>query len=364
MAVRKQDDQHEHTFSSYVRIRDAVLKTYLGWWTIGRSGERGSGISMLPARYDDDDEDFLTTEWSVCITLWEYWAGTHFGCVDQYMDLVGCVLVPVAVGQGTPWLALSSPLGSNSLFRGIPTGPEAFLELPDMSGLQTHLKKALCHTCLVGGTNNKYWLSSSAGLGHTSVGCVGRYTDLVRCVLVPLAVSQGHLTWIPVSCYSCWACQGWHPWTLGDCPPQALTLLGEARFITWRLRCPFFGECHWGLRHFWSCWACLDYSPAPRPTEKKALCHTRLVSGTNDKYWLPPSSRTWQFRTDTTTCCTNTLFFLYMFCLFNTLVPPTFSSSVSSFWPLTGHNNLAMKDLWGLLRLKENSPKTLANRFL
>ena len=54
MAVQKQDDQHEHTFSSYVRIRDVVLKTYLGRWTIGRSGERGSGISVLPARYDDD----------------------------------------------------------------------------------------------------------------------------------------------------------------------------------------------------------------------------------------------------------------------------------------------------------------------
>ena len=33
------------------------LKTYLGRWTIGRSGERGSGISVLPARYDDDDDD-------------------------------------------------------------------------------------------------------------------------------------------------------------------------------------------------------------------------------------------------------------------------------------------------------------------
>ena len=30
MAVLKQDDQHGHTFSSYVRIRDVVLKTYLG----------------------------------------------------------------------------------------------------------------------------------------------------------------------------------------------------------------------------------------------------------------------------------------------------------------------------------------------
>ena len=54
---QKQDDQHERTFSSYVRIRDVVLKTYLGRWTIGRSGERGSGISVLPARDDDDDDD-------------------------------------------------------------------------------------------------------------------------------------------------------------------------------------------------------------------------------------------------------------------------------------------------------------------
>ena len=60
MAVQKQDDQHEHTFSSYVRIRDVVLKTYQGRWTIGRSGERGSGISMLPARHDDDDDEVFS----------------------------------------------------------------------------------------------------------------------------------------------------------------------------------------------------------------------------------------------------------------------------------------------------------------
>ena len=39
----------------YVRIRDVVQKTCLRWWTIGKSGERGSGISVLPARHDDDD---------------------------------------------------------------------------------------------------------------------------------------------------------------------------------------------------------------------------------------------------------------------------------------------------------------------
>ena len=57
MAVQKQDDQHEHTFSSYVRIRDVVQKTCQRRWTIGKSGEIGSGISVLPARHDDDDDD-------------------------------------------------------------------------------------------------------------------------------------------------------------------------------------------------------------------------------------------------------------------------------------------------------------------
>ena len=57
MAVQKQDDQHEHTFSNYVKIRDVAQETCLRRWTIGKSGERGSGISVLPARYDDDDDD-------------------------------------------------------------------------------------------------------------------------------------------------------------------------------------------------------------------------------------------------------------------------------------------------------------------
>ena len=58
MAGQKQDDQLEHTFSSYVRIWDVALKTYQRRWTIGRSGERGSGISVLAARHDDDDDSY------------------------------------------------------------------------------------------------------------------------------------------------------------------------------------------------------------------------------------------------------------------------------------------------------------------
>ena len=55
MAKQKQDDQLEHTYSSYVRIRDVVLKTCQRRWMIGRSGERGSGISVIAAWHDHDD---------------------------------------------------------------------------------------------------------------------------------------------------------------------------------------------------------------------------------------------------------------------------------------------------------------------
>ena len=57
MAGQKQDDQHEHTFSSYARIWDVALKTCHRRWTIGRSGEKESGISVLAAQHDDDDDD-------------------------------------------------------------------------------------------------------------------------------------------------------------------------------------------------------------------------------------------------------------------------------------------------------------------
>ena len=56
MAVQIQDDQPEYTYSSYVRIRDVAPKTCQRRWTMGRSGERGSGISVLATRHDDDDK--------------------------------------------------------------------------------------------------------------------------------------------------------------------------------------------------------------------------------------------------------------------------------------------------------------------
>ena len=56
MAVQKQRGQLEPTYSSYVKIQGVVLGTYRKRWTIVRGGERGSGISMLMERQDDDDK--------------------------------------------------------------------------------------------------------------------------------------------------------------------------------------------------------------------------------------------------------------------------------------------------------------------
>ena len=57
MAKQKQDDQPELTYSSYVRTQDVTLRTCQRRRIIGRSGERGSEISVLVARHDDDNDD-------------------------------------------------------------------------------------------------------------------------------------------------------------------------------------------------------------------------------------------------------------------------------------------------------------------
>ena len=57
MAKQKQDDQPELTYSSYVRTQDVTQKTCRSRWTIGKSCERWSRISVLATRLDDDDDD-------------------------------------------------------------------------------------------------------------------------------------------------------------------------------------------------------------------------------------------------------------------------------------------------------------------
>ena len=82
MAVQKQDDQPELTYSSYVRTRDVTQKTCRRRRMIGRSGERGSGISVLAGRHDDDDDDIY-----MCVC--------EFVCVCVCFCVCVCVCVHI-----------------------------------------------------------------------------------------------------------------------------------------------------------------------------------------------------------------------------------------------------------------------------
>ena len=91
MAEQKQDDQLEHTYGSYARIRDVALKTYQRRLTIGRGGERGSGISVLAARHDNDDDDALNlvnrVHRTVILTCWYSSSFRGFFCTRSYQEL-------------------------------------------------------------------------------------------------------------------------------------------------------------------------------------------------------------------------------------------------------------------------------------
>ena len=54
--INLNNSQLEHICSSSVRIQDVALKTCQKRLTVGRSGERGSRISMPAARHGDDDD--------------------------------------------------------------------------------------------------------------------------------------------------------------------------------------------------------------------------------------------------------------------------------------------------------------------
>ena len=57
-----------------VRILDVALKTCLRRWTIGKSGERGSGISVPAERHDDDDDDqMLYAQNRIRPRKWDTW---------------------------------------------------------------------------------------------------------------------------------------------------------------------------------------------------------------------------------------------------------------------------------------------------
>ena len=75
-------------YSSYVRIRDVALKTCWRRWTIGRSGESGSVISVLVAQHDDNDIYIY-----IYISGWQYiyiYVGGTFLCEHILMNVRHC----------------------------------------------------------------------------------------------------------------------------------------------------------------------------------------------------------------------------------------------------------------------------------
>ena len=56
---QRQDVQLEPMYNSSVPIRDVALRICRKQWTIGRCGERGSGISVLIAQHEGNDDDSL-----------------------------------------------------------------------------------------------------------------------------------------------------------------------------------------------------------------------------------------------------------------------------------------------------------------
>ena len=59
MAEQKRGDHLGPTYSGSVRIRSVALRTCRKRWTVGRGGERGSGVYVLMVLQDDDDDMYM-----------------------------------------------------------------------------------------------------------------------------------------------------------------------------------------------------------------------------------------------------------------------------------------------------------------
>ena len=66
------------------------------WWTIWRSGGRGSGISVLAARYDNDDDIFLKTCVRSSVLCWL--------CFWMHMSMLHCFKWPTMIRTGSTFM--------------------------------------------------------------------------------------------------------------------------------------------------------------------------------------------------------------------------------------------------------------------
>ena len=146
MAWQKQDDQLEHTFSSYVRIRDVVLKTCQRRWTIGRSGERvrdirASGTTWWCWWYD--------THWH-----FKVWVSCHH---HHHIALVARISLTLSYHSSLSFIALgrsSGPVSSYSCWMYVRAGRPAFARPCVGVHKSTYLRSSSlllqqCPACLV-----------------------------------------------------------------------------------------------------------------------------------------------------------------------------------------------------------------------
>ena len=103
MANQKPDDQLEHSYSSYVMIRDVTPKTCRRRWMIGKRGEKGSGISVLATRHDDDD---------VFFKCWSY-AGTSSNMIWTAFDNYVFFVLKFSANYVPFWYQIRSFIGFN-----------------------------------------------------------------------------------------------------------------------------------------------------------------------------------------------------------------------------------------------------------
>ena len=59
MDEKRQDNQLEPIYNSYMPIQDIAWKTYRERWMIETGGERGAERSVLAAWHDDDDDIYI-----------------------------------------------------------------------------------------------------------------------------------------------------------------------------------------------------------------------------------------------------------------------------------------------------------------
>ena len=80
----------------YVRTQDVTLKTCRRRWMIGRSGERGSGISVLAARHDDDDDIFIMDVLNIPSRVNEL--------ILSFLQFIYCIFGYTNVNSGPWWV--------------------------------------------------------------------------------------------------------------------------------------------------------------------------------------------------------------------------------------------------------------------